>query len=32
MGLLMMISFAVVTFQIITDVLYTLLDPRIRYS
>lgn len=32
MGLLMMISIAVVVFQIVTDVVYTLLDPRIRYS
>lgn len=32
MGLLMLISLAVVVFQIITDLLYTLLDPRIRYS
>ena len=32
MGLLMMISLAVVVFQIVTDVVYTLLDPRIRYS
>jgi peptide/nickel transport system permease protein len=32
MGLLMLISIAVVVFQLITDLLYTLLDPRIRYS
>lgn len=32
MGLLMLISFAVVIFQIIIDVTYTFLDPRIRYS
>lgn len=32
MGLLMMISFAVVIFQLLTDVVYTLLDPRIRFS
>jgi peptide/nickel transport system permease protein len=30
MGILMMISAAVVVFQIITDVTYSLLDPRIR--
>ena len=32
MGILMMIAVAVVVFQIITDVLYAWLDPRIRYS
>ncbi|MBK8139129.1 MAG: ABC transporter permease [Chloroflexi bacterium] len=32
MGLLMLISLAVIVFQIVTDLLYTLLDPRIRYS
>lgn len=32
MGVLMMISLAVVGFQILTDVVYTLLDPRIRYD
>jgi peptide/nickel transport system permease protein len=32
MGVLMMISCAVVVFQIITDVVYTWLDPRIRYD
>lgn len=32
MGLLMLISLAVVVFQILTDLVYTLLDPRIRYS
>jgi peptide/nickel transport system permease protein len=31
MGILMLIAFAVITFQIITDVLYAWLDPRIRY-
>lgn len=31
MGLLMMISVAVVIFQLLTDILYTVLDPRIRY-
>jgi peptide/nickel transport system permease protein len=30
MGILMMISIAVVIFQIITDVVYSLVDPRIR--
>ncbi|MBN1287389.1 MAG: ABC transporter permease [Anaerolineae bacterium] len=32
MGLLMMISVAVVIFQLLTDITYTWLDPRIRYS
>jgi peptide/nickel transport system permease protein len=32
MGLLMMIAVAVVVFQIIADVLYAWLDPRIRYT
>ncbi|MBN1581245.1 MAG: ABC transporter permease [Anaerolineae bacterium] len=32
MGVLMMISLAVVIFQIITDITYTFLDPRIRYD
>jgi len=32
MGILMLISMAVVVFQIITDVTYTFLDPRIRYD
>lgn len=32
MGVLMLISVAVVLFQIITDVTYTFLDPRIRYD
>lgn len=32
MGILLLISVAVVVFQIITDVVYTLLDPRIRYD
>jgi peptide/nickel transport system permease protein len=32
MGVLMMIALAVVIFQIITDVTYTFLDPRIRYD
>jgi len=30
MGILMMISLAVVVFQIVTDVVYSVLDPRIR--
>jgi peptide/nickel transport system permease protein len=32
MGLLMLISFSVVVFQLLTDLVYTWLDPRIRYS
>ncbi len=32
MGILMMISTAVVIFQLITDIVYTFLDPRIRYE
>lgn len=32
MGILMMISVAVVLFQIVTDVIYAWLDPRIRYD
>lgn len=32
MGILMMIAVAVVVFQIITDVIYAWLDPRIRYE
>ncbi len=32
MGILMLISVAVVLFQLITDVLYAWLDPRIRYE
>ena len=31
MGILMLIAFAVIIFQIITDVVYAWLDPRIRY-
>lgn len=31
MGILMLIAFAVIVFQIITDVVYAWLDPRIRY-
>jgi peptide/nickel transport system permease protein len=32
MGILMLVSFAVVVFQLLTDIVYTWLDPRIRYS
>jgi peptide/nickel transport system permease protein len=32
MGILMLISVAVVIFQLITDIVYAWLDPRIRYS
>jgi peptide/nickel transport system permease protein len=32
MGILMLISFAVIIFQIITDITYAWLDPRIRYD
>jgi peptide/nickel transport system permease protein len=32
MGILMMVSVAVVAFQLITDVTYAWLDPRIRYE
>lgn len=32
MGILMMIAVAVVVFQILTDLVYSLLDPRIRYD
>jgi peptide/nickel transport system permease protein len=32
MGILMMIAVAVVVFQIITDIVYAWLDPRIRYG
>jgi peptide/nickel transport system permease protein len=32
MGILMMISAAVVIFQLLTDIVYTFLDPRIRYN
>jgi peptide/nickel transport system permease protein len=32
MGILMLISIAVVIFQIITDVVYSLIDPRIRLN
>lgn len=32
MGLLMMITSAVIIFQLLTDIVYTWLDPRIRYN
>jgi peptide/nickel transport system permease protein len=32
MGILMLVSVAVVVFQLLTDIVYTYLDPRIRYS
>ena len=32
MGLLMLITAAVIVFQLLTDLFYTVLDPRIRYS
>ena len=32
MGILMLIAVAVVTFQLITDITYAWLDPRIRYE
>jgi peptide/nickel transport system permease protein len=32
MGILMMIAVAVIIFQIIADVMYAWLDPRIRYK
>jgi peptide/nickel transport system permease protein len=32
MGILMMIAVAVIIFQIITDIAYAWLDPRIRYD
>lgn len=32
MGILMLITVAVIIFQIITDITYTFLDPRIRYD
>ncbi len=31
MGILMLVSVAVVVFQLLTDIVYTWLDPRIRY-
>jgi ABC-type dipeptide/oligopeptide/nickel transport system permease component len=32
MGILMLVATAVVIFQIITDIVYAWLDPRIRYE
>jgi ABC-type dipeptide/oligopeptide/nickel transport system permease component len=32
MGVLMLIAIAVVVFQIITDIVYAWLDPRIRFD
>jgi ABC-type dipeptide/oligopeptide/nickel transport system permease component len=32
MGILMLVATAVVIFQIITDIVYAWLDPRIRYQ
>ncbi len=32
MGILMLIAVAVIFFQLLTDIIYTFLDPRIRYS
>jgi peptide/nickel transport system permease protein len=32
MGIMMMIAFAVIVFQLIADVTYAWLDPRIRYQ
>jgi peptide/nickel transport system permease protein len=32
MAILLLISVSVVVFQILTDMCYTWLDPRIRYS
>ena len=32
MGVLIMISIAVIVFQLLTDIVYTYLDPRIRYD
>jgi ABC-type dipeptide/oligopeptide/nickel transport system permease component len=32
MGILMLIAVAVVVFQILTDITYAWLDPRIRYE
>jgi peptide/nickel transport system permease protein len=32
MGILMLIAVAVIVFQIITDITYAWLDPRIRYE
>jgi peptide/nickel transport system permease protein len=32
MGIMMMIAFAVVIFQLLADIMYAWLDPRIRYK
>jgi ABC-type dipeptide/oligopeptide/nickel transport system permease component len=32
MGILMLISVAVVVFQLLTDIVYAWLDPRIHYQ
>jgi peptide/nickel transport system permease protein len=32
MAILVIVAFLVVIFQILTDIAYTFLDPRIRYS
>ena len=32
MGILMMVSVAVVFFQLVTDIVYAYLDPRIRLT
>ncbi len=32
MGIMMMIAVAVIVFQLLTDIVYALLDPRIRYD
>jgi peptide/nickel transport system permease protein len=32
MGSLMLVAVAVIVFQIITDIVYAWLDPRIRYD
>jgi peptide/nickel transport system permease protein len=32
MGLMMLVTIAVVVFQLLTDIVYTILDPRIRYT
>jgi peptide/nickel transport system permease protein len=32
MGILIILAVAVIAFQILTDVTYALLDPRIRYD
>jgi peptide/nickel transport system permease protein len=32
MGILMLLSVVVIIFQILTDITYAVLDPRIRYD